>query len=48
MDKRLWDKTMLEVERGRLLGPMPGDSLKEGATLSRGFFPWNKLGRYFP
>ena len=36
-DERLWDKTLLEVERGWLLGPLPWDNLKDETTLSRRF-----------
>ena len=47
LDKRLWDKTMLEVERGWLLGPLPWDSLKEDSTLSRRF-PLEQAGKIRP
>ena len=47
LDKRLWDKTMLEVERGWLLGPLPWDSLEEDATLSRRF-PLEQAGKVRP
>jgi len=37
LDRRLWDKTLLEVERGWMLGPVPLESLGEEMTLSRRF-----------
>ena len=47
LDERLWDKTMLEVERGWLLGPLPWDNLKEETTLSRRF-PLEQSGKVRP
>ena len=45
LDKRLWDRTMLEVERDLLLGPLPWDNLKK-KLYSLGGFPWSNLGGY--
>ena len=47
LDKRLCDKTRREVERDWLLCPLPWNSLKEDATLSRGF-PLEQAGQVRP
>ena len=38
LDEKLWDKTMAEVDKGWLLGPLSWDTLKDGDTVS-GRFP---------
>ena len=37
VDQQLYDKTLAEVERGWLMGPLPWDSLEENAVVSRRF-----------
>ena len=39
LDSKLWDKTMAEVEKGWLLGPLSWDDLEMDSTVSRRFPP---------
>ena len=47
LDQKLWDKTILETERGWLVGPLDWDSLEEGSSVSRRF-PLEQAGKVRP
>ena len=44
LDDKLWERTLLEAERGWLVGPLDWDSLEEGSTVSRRF-PIEQAGK---
>ena len=47
LDQKLWEKTLSEVQKGWLLGPLPWSELSEDATLSRRF-PLEQSGKVRP
>ena len=47
LDVKLWDKTMSEVEKGWLLGPLPWSTLTASSTVSRRF-PLEQSGKVRP
>jgi hypothetical protein len=47
LDQKLWDKTLLETERGWMRGPLNWEELGCGATLSRRF-PLEQSGKVRP
>ena len=47
LDTRLWEKTLLEVEKGWLLGPLQWSTLEPGDTVSRRF-PLDQGGKVRP
>eukprot|EP00435_Cladocopium_sp_Y103_P004758 s4854_g1.t1 len=44
LDSKLWDKTMLEVDKGWMLGPLPWSTLTPSSTVSRRF-PLEQAGK---
>ena len=47
LDGKLWERTLLEAERGWLIGPLSWDSLEKGSTVSRRF-PIEQAGKVRP
>eukprot|EP00435_Cladocopium_sp_Y103_P025622 s4854_g6.t1 len=44
LDSKLWDKTMLEVDKGWMMGPLPWSTLTPSSTVSRRF-PLEQAGK---
>jgi len=47
LDQKLWDKTVSEVEKGWMVGPLPWADLESGDTVSRRF-PLEQSGKVRP
>ena len=47
LDQKLWEKTLLEVDRGWLMGPLDWETLGDDCTLSRRF-PLDQSGKVRP